>query len=64
MPRLKFICPASGHIIDTGMQIDEENFAALDDGTRLDCPYCLKPHRIDEIAGWMLGDVEPEIDDR
>jgi len=46
------------------MQIDEENFAALDDGTRLDCPYCLKPHRIDEIAGWMLGDVEPEIDDR
>ena len=63
MPRLKFICPASGSIFDTGMDIGEEAFAALGDDTRFDCPYCLRPDRIDEVAGWVLGDVEPELDD-
>ena len=62
MPRLKFICPVTGDTVDTGMNIDDESFAALSDNTEFCCPYCTKPHRIDELPGWLLGDVLPELE--
>ena len=62
MPRLKFICPVTSKTVDTGVDIDEDSFAGLRDDTELGCPHCAKPHRIDEIAGWLLDDIEPEIE--
>ena len=62
MPRLKFICLVTGNAVDTGMNIDDESFAALSDGTEFWRPYCLKTHRIDELPGWLLGDIEPELE--
>lgn len=61
-PRLKFICPVTGNAVDTGINIDEESFAALSDGTEFSCPHCLQMHRIDELPGWLLGDIEPEVE--
>ena len=37
MPHLKFICPVTGNLVDTGMNIDEESFAALSDATVFSC---------------------------
>jgi hypothetical protein len=62
MPQLKFVCPVTGKTVDTGVDIDEDSFACLRDDTELGCPHCAKPHRIDEIAGWLLGDIEPQLE--
>ncbi len=62
MPRLKIICPVTAEAVDTGITINEESFAALGDDTKFWCPHCAKSHRIDEVMGWLLGDIEPELE--
>ena len=57
MPHLKFICPVTGNLVDTGMNIDEESFAALSDATEFSCPHCSQLHRFNEVQGW-LGEIE------
>ena len=61
MPHLKFICPVTGNLVDTGMNIDEESFAALSDATEFSCPHCSQLHRFNEVQGW-LGEIKPELE--
>jgi hypothetical protein len=44
------------------VNIDDESFAALSDSTEFWCPHCKRMHRIDEVQGWLLGDIGPEVD--
>jgi hypothetical protein len=61
MAPLRFICPATGNQVDTGVDLDEEGFATLDDDTELGCPHCDDTHRISQVQAW-LGDVEPDFE--
>ena len=53
---LKFICPVTDRQVDTGVDLDEDSFAKLDDGTELGCPACADAHRLDNVQSW-LGDA-------
>ena len=55
---LKFICPVTDRQVDTGVDLDEDSFAKLDDGTELSCPACADAHRLDNVQSW-LGDAIP-----
>jgi len=58
MPPLKFICPATGNEIDTGIDLDAQIFAALPrDITPFDCPHCDDPHLLAGVQAW-LGELQ------
>jgi hypothetical protein len=60
MPVLRFVCPATGQLVDTDMDLDAESFAALPrDATTLTCPFCNQPHLLAGVQAW-LGDIEPD----
>jgi hypothetical protein len=61
LPPLKFICPVSGKEADTGVELDEDTFARLNDETELSCPHCSETHRLCEVLSW-LGDEHPEVE--
>lgn len=61
MAPLKFICPTTGHEVDTGIDVDDDSFAALDDETSLSCPHCPDAHRLSGVQSW-LGDMVPEFE--
>ena len=57
---LKFICPVTGQV-DTGIDLDEDSFASLDDGTEMGCAHCDDAHRLDSVQSW-LGEAIPEFE--
>ena len=46
--------------VDTDVDLDEDSFAKLDDGTELGCPHWADTHRLDNVQSW-LGDAIPEF---
>jgi hypothetical protein len=62
MAALKFICPATGNEVDTGLDLDAQRFVALPrDTTGLNCPHCEKPHVLAGVSAW-LGELQPEYE--
>jgi hypothetical protein len=60
MPVLRFVCPATGHQVETDIDLDAQGFADLPrDATALACPHCDQPHILAGVQAW-LGDIEPE----
>jgi hypothetical protein len=59
MAVLNFVCPRTGHQVDTGFDLDSASFADLPrEITRLRCPYCDEPHLLANISAW-LGELLP-----
>ena len=54
------MCQTMG-FFDTGIDVDDDSFAALDDETSLSCPHCPDEHRLSEVQSW-LGDTVPEFE--
>jgi hypothetical protein len=60
MPLLRFVCPSTGQMVDTDIDLDAESFATLPrDATTLTCPYCSQPHLLAGVQAW-LGDIESD----
>ena len=51
----------TGKQVDTDVDLDEDSFAKLDDGTELGCPHCADTYRLDNVQAW-LGDAIPEFE--
>jgi len=63
MPPLKFICPATGNEVDTGIDLDVQSFAALPRNiTPFGCPHCADPHLLAHVQAW-LGELQPATSD-
>ncbi len=63
MPPLKFICPATGNEVDTGIDLDVQSFAALPRSiTPFGCPHCAHPHLLAHVQAW-LGELQPATSD-
>ena len=62
MPTLSFMCPVTGKVVDTGINLDAASFARLPrDSTELGCPPCNKPHLLAGVSAW-LGELQPEYE--
>jgi len=56
---LNFVCPRTGHQVDTGFDLDATSFADLPrEIIRLSCPHCDEPHLLAHISAW-LGELLP-----
>ena len=45
MSVLKFVCPGTGNVVDTGMELDAQSFSHLPRNiATLGCPHCEQPH--------------------
>ena len=62
MAALNFMCPATGNVVDRGIDMDAASFASLPrDRTELSCPHCQKPHVLAGVSAW-LGELQPEYE--
>ena len=62
MAVLNFMCPVTGKVVDTGIDVDAASFASLPrDRTELSCPHCNKLHILAGISAW-LGELQPECE--
>jgi hypothetical protein len=62
MAVLKFMCPVTGHHVDTALELDAQSFASLPrDSTELACPHCEQPHILAGVSAW-LGELQPEYE--
>ena len=52
MGTLIFVCPATGHEVSTGLEMDVDTFATLP-SEPIRCPHCPKPHQLSELAVWL-----------
>jgi hypothetical protein len=60
MPPLRFICPATGNEVDTGIDLDVQSFAGLPRNiTPFGCPHCDEPHLLAGVQAW-LGELQPD----
>jgi hypothetical protein len=59
MKSFKFLCPQTGHVVHTGMDLDAPTFAHLPRETLLSCPHCDEPHPLAHVSAW-LGDLQTE----
>ena len=60
MPPLRFICPATGNEVDTGIDLDVQSFAALPHNiTPFWCPHREEPHLLAGVQAW-LGELQPD----
>ena len=58
MAVFKFMCPVTGHHVDTGLQLDAQSFASLPrESTELACPHCEQPHILAGVSAW-LGELQ------
>lgn len=51
---LKFICPATGEEVSTGVEV--ESFERLPSSVPLDCPHCPEPHPLGSVKAWVGGE--------
>ena len=62
MAALKFLCPETGNVVDTEIDLDATSFARLpSEDTRLACPHCEQPHILAGVYAW-LGQLQPEYE--
>ena len=52
---LKFICPATGEEVSTGVGVEAESFERLPSSVPLECPHCQGPHAFRGIARIAKG---------
>ena len=63
MSVLKFVCPGTGNVVDTGMELDAQSFAHLPRNiATLGCPHCEQPHLLAHVQAW-LGTSIPSVSD-
>ena len=54
MPVLEFVCPATGYLVDTDIDLDAQSFAGLPrDITALSCPHCEQWHLLAHVSAWL-----------
>ena len=59
MAALKFLCPKTGDVVDTGFDLDATSFEDLPrEIIRLSCPHCDEPHLLAHMSAW-LGELLP-----
>ena len=62
MSVLKFVCPGTGNVVDTGMELDAQSFAHLPRNiATLRCPHCEQPHLLAHVQAW-LGNIDSECE--
>ena len=53
MAALKFLCPKTGDVVDTEIDLDTTSFARLpSEDTRLACPHC-EQHILAGVSAWL-----------
>jgi hypothetical protein len=55
---LKFICPATGEEVSTGVDVEAESFERLPSSVPLDCPHCPAPHALGTVNAWVEGEED------
>ena len=62
MAALKFLCPETGNVVDTEIDVDVTSFARLPrEDTRLACLHCEQRHILAGVSAW-LGELQPEYE--
>jgi hypothetical protein len=56
MQTLKFICPAKGVEVDTGIEFTVATLNLFGKHGQLLCPYCPEPHTLGEVEAWLAGE--------
>ena len=57
MGTLIFVCPATGHEVSTGVEIDRATFRKLSrTGAEIFRPRCHNNHALSTIAVWLISD--------
>src|SRR5215211_256378 len=57
MGTLIFVCPATGHEVLTGVEVDRATFRKLSrTSTPIFCPCCHNNHALSTIAVWLVSD--------
>jgi hypothetical protein len=60
MPPLRFVYPATGNEVETGIDLGVQSFAALPRNiTPFCCPHCEEPHLLAGVQAW-LGELQPD----
>jgi hypothetical protein len=63
MAALFFVCPATGHEVSTGLDIDPASFASLGEiFTEISCPHCSEPHRLTSVKTWFEEIADDEVE--
>ena len=62
MAPLKFICPATGLEVESGLDVDDDSFAALDDATVAELPPLHGVSTVCLTVQCWLGDTVPEFE--
>ena len=59
MGTLRFLCPAKGCEVDTGIEVDPDSFNGLY-REQISCSECLEVHQLSEIKAWISGNAPPD----
>ena len=63
MSVLKFVCPGTGNVADTGMELDAQSFADLPRNiATLGCPHCDQPHLLADVQLGLATSI-PSVSD-
>jgi hypothetical protein len=57
---LKFICPAMGQEVSTGIEVEAESFERLPSSVPLDCPHCQGAHPLGGVKAWVEGEEDAD----
>jgi hypothetical protein len=57
---LKFIYPATGEEVSTGVGVEAESFERLPSSVPLDCPHCQGPHALGSVKAWVEGEEDAD----
>jgi hypothetical protein len=61
MSTLVFVCPATGHEVSTGVEVDSATFRKLSKtGAEISCPHCKNDHALSTIAVWLVSYEVPD----
>jgi hypothetical protein len=55
---LVFVCPATGEMVSTSLDIEGRSFSSLaqDRFSQVRCPRCKEPHDLSKVAAWLTED--------
>jgi hypothetical protein len=60
MGGLKFICPATGEEVSTGVDVEAESSERLPSSVPPDCPHCPEPHPLGSVKAWVEGEEDAD----
>lgn len=64
MGTLVFECPATGHRVSTGIEIDHTSFVCLPkEAVRVRCPHCSVFHELSRIKAWLAEGLSKGMPD-